>query len=248
REEVQSGGVKGGGVGGETSLAKSSILRARPSMGTGGDWSWSVVGSGCRFVAEAFTGLVQSRVVGLARSMEGDRAGASLWHVRPELAAMDQGLQRFGDLTLVLVERVEHLAQLVAPAVDLVGEVRARAGECGPRQDLLHLFVHGELLLAFGPSVTTLAAHSTTHGAAGRARRTPRGAARAGPPGRVARSPASWRRTGQTPGGGRVLARGGASGRGSDGTRGRPLCRSPGGRTGHRKGSSGRSRSRRGRA
>ena len=33
---------------------------------------------------------------------------------------MDQGLQRLGDLTLVLVERVEHFAQLVAPAVDLV--------------------------------------------------------------------------------------------------------------------------------
>ncbi|MGB0068056.1 MAG: hypothetical protein WBQ11_08410, partial [Isosphaeraceae bacterium] len=67
-----------------TSLGKSSILRALPSMGGGGDWSWSVVGSGCRFVAEAFTGWVQSRVVGLTRSTEGDRAGASLWHERPE--------------------------------------------------------------------------------------------------------------------------------------------------------------------
>src|SRR5271157_1377612 len=177
----------------------------------------------------------------------GERAGASLWHVRPELAAMDEGLERIGDLTLVLVERVEHFAQLVAPAVDLVAKVQAGAGEHGQRQDL-HFFVHGELLLAFGPSVTPSAAHSTTHGAAGRARRTPRGATRAGPPGRVARSPASWQRIGQTPGGGRVHARGGASGRGSDGTRGRPLCRCPGGRTGHTKGSSDRSRSRPGRA
>src|SRR5208282_6261592 len=102
--------------------------------------------------------LVQSRVVGLARSTEGERSGASLWHERPELAAMDQGLQRFGDLTLVLVESVEHFAQLVAPAVDLEAEARAQAGECGPRQDLLHLFVHGDLLLAFGPSVTPAAA------------------------------------------------------------------------------------------
>src|SRR5271157_2961385 len=138
-------------------------------MGGGGDWPWSVVGSGCRFVAEAFTRLVQSRVVGLARSTEGDRAGASLWHERPELAAMDHGLQRLGDLTLVLVERVEHLAQLVATAVDLVGEVRARAGEYGQGQDL-HVFVHGELLLALGPSVTLPAAHPTTRGAAGPAR------------------------------------------------------------------------------
>ena len=52
--------------------------------------------------------------------------GRHSWHERPELAAMDQGLQRLGDLTLVLVERVEHFVQLVAPAVDLEAEVLPR--------------------------------------------------------------------------------------------------------------------------